>query len=145
MNGAGFSEIPLDDDPDVGGTNGGSQGGAQGGPQPPSPQPETKRPLPVHAYVARPFSEIPRRQWLHAGHYIRKQIVMTVAPGGYGKTALVLLNAIEMVTGRGLIGPKPVGGALRVLYWNGEDPEDEVERRIAAICIHYNIKPETLE
>src|SRR5262249_51782912 len=59
--------------------------------------------------VARAFADIPRRQWLHAGHYVRGQIVMTVAPGGYGKTSLVICNAIEMVTGHGLIGPPPVG------------------------------------
>jgi hypothetical protein len=64
---------------------------------------------------------------------------MTVAPGGYGKTTLILCNTTEMCTGKGLIGPAPIGGALRVLYWNAEDPEDEVERRIAAICIHYQI------
>jgi hypothetical protein len=102
-------------------------------------------PLPLRPYTPRPFTQIPRRQWLHAGHYIREQVVMTVAPGGYGKTALILLNAIEMATGRGLIGPAPAGGRLRVLYWNGEDPEDEVERRIAAICIRYDIPPEELE
>ena len=31
-----------------------------------------------------------------AGHYIRQQVVMTVAPGGYGKTSLIIINAIEM-------------------------------------------------
>jgi hypothetical protein len=93
----------------------------------------------LRAYVPRPFCEIPRRRWLHAGHYIRQQVVMTVAPGGYGKTALVLCNALEMGTGKGLIGPSPIEGRVRVLYWNAEDPEDEVERRIAALCIHYRI------
>ena len=64
---------------------------------------------------------------------------MTVAPGGYGKTALILCNTIEMCTGKGLIGPFPIAGPLRVLYWNAEDPDDEVERRVAALCIHYQI------
>ena len=99
--------------------------------------------LPLHAYVPRPFDQIPPRGWLHAKHYVRKTVVMTVAPGGYGKTALFLLNAIEMAIGRGLIGPAP-NEQIRVLYWNGEDDEDEVERRIAAICLHHNIEPETL-
>jgi hypothetical protein len=40
---------------------------------------ETSKPL-LHAYAPRPFAQIPRRQWLHAGHYIRQQVVMTVAP-----------------------------------------------------------------
>jgi hypothetical protein len=63
---------------------------------------------------------------------------MTVAPGAYGKTSLVLVNAIEMALGRGLIGPSPQK-RLRVAYWNGEDPDDEILRRIAAICIRYDI------
>ena len=64
---------------------------------------------------------------------------MTIAPGGYGKTALILCNTIEMCTGKGLIGPARMAGPVRVLYWNAEDPEEEVERRIAALCVHYQI------
>lgn len=92
----------------------------------------------LRPYSPRPFTSIQRRQWLHAGHYIRKHVVMTVAPGGYGKTSLILCNAIEMGTATGLIGPAPPE-ALRVAYWNGEDPDDEIERRIAALCIRHNI------
>ena len=95
-------------------------------------------------YEARTFSAIPRRRWLHAGHYIRGQVVMTVAPGGYGKTTLVLCNSIEMATGRGLIGPRPPGGPLHIAYWNAEDPDVEIERRIAAICLRYQIEPASL-
>jgi AAA domain-containing protein/bifunctional DNA primase/polymerase-like protein len=104
---------------------------------------QPQQPL-LHAYAPRPFSQIPRRQWLHAGHYIRQQVVMTVAPGGYGKTTLLIANAVEMCTGLGLLGSAPPGGALRVAYWNAEDPEDEVERRIAAACLRHDINPETL-
>src|SRR5262245_28106390 len=98
----------------------------------------------LHAYAPRSFSQIPRRQWLHAGHYIRQQVVMTVAPGGYGKTTLLITNAVEMCTGLGLLGSAPPGGAMRVAYWNAEDPEDEVERRVAATCLRHNIDPEAL-
>ena len=60
---------------------------------------------------------------------------MTVAPGGYGKTSLIIVNVIEMCLGTGLIGPAPSGGQLSVAYWNAEDPPEEVERRIAAVCL----------
>jgi hypothetical protein len=89
-------------------------------------------------YEGRAFNLIPRRAWLHAGHYVRGQVVMTVAPGGYGKTSLILCNAIEMATGRGLIGPGPFG-VLRVAYWNAEDDDTEIERRIAAACLHHQV------
>lgn len=97
-------------------------------------------------YRYRPFPQIPLRKWLHAGHFIRGHVTMTVAPGGWGKSSLDLINAIEMVTCRGLIGPDPsYGQPLRVGYWNGEDPPEEIERRIAAICLHYDIDAQTLE
>jgi hypothetical protein len=108
-----------------------------------APEQEPDKPL-LRPYVPRPFAQIPRRQWLHAGHYIRQQVVMTVAPGGYGKTTLLIANVLEMCTGQGLLGPEPPNGPLRVAYWNAEDPEDEVERRIAAACLRHNIAPEML-
>jgi AAA domain len=105
----------------------------------------TNAPQVLWTYQGREFTTIPHRHWLHAGHYIRGQVVMTIAPGGYGKTSLVLCNAIEMVTGRGLLGPPPTGGSVRVAYWNAEDPDEEIERRIAAICIRYGIDPKSLK
>jgi hypothetical protein len=96
-------------------------------------------------YEARPFSDIPRRCWLHAGHYIRGQVVMTVAPGGYGKTSLEICNSLEMATARGLIGPPPSSGPLNVGYWNAEDPDEEIERRIAAACLRHEIDPTSLQ
>ena len=40
--------------------------------------------------------------------------------------------------GHDLPGIKPQERA-RVLYWNGDDPVEEVERRIHAICEHFEI------
>ena len=108
-----------------------------------TPQAEPSKPLLV-PYATTTFAGIPCRQWLHAGHYIRGQVVMTVAPGGYGKTTLIICNALEMAVGRGLIGPASPTGPLRVAYWNGEDPDDEIERRIAAACLRYDINPAAL-
>ena len=82
--------------------------------------------LPLAPYVARPFSQIPLRQWLHAA-------------------SLIIVNVIEMCLGTGLIGPAPSGGQLSVAYWNAEDPPEEVERRMAAVCLHHEIEPERLE
>jgi hypothetical protein len=117
-------------------------------PPDPSPRPanggDASAAPPLHAYVPRAFADIPPRRWLHAGHYIRGQVVMTVAPGGYGKTSLVLCNAIEMSVGVGLIGALPSESTLRVAYWNAEDPDEEVERRIAAVCIRHQLSPSTL-
>lgn len=99
----------------------------------------------LRAYAHTPFAQLPPRYWIHAGHYVRKHVVMTVAPGGFGKSSLLLCNAMEMVTGRGLIGPQPVE-RVRVLYWNSEEPEAaEIDRRIAALCTAHSVDPKTLE
>jgi hypothetical protein len=101
-------------------------------------EPTIKQPL--FAYVARPFDQIPARQWLHARHYVRRYVVMTVAPGGYGKSSLLLCNAVEMATGIGLIGPNPIE-PVKCVYWNAEEAEvEEIERRIAALCIAHKSK-----
>ena len=86
----------------------------------------------------RPASEIPPRQWLFGRHLIRGFLSLTVAPGGLGKSSLLIVEALAMATGRDLLGDAPPM-PLRVWYWNGEDPREEVERRIAAASLHYGI------
>ena len=34
---------------------------------------------------------------------------------------------------------------MRVWYWNGEDPQEELERRVIAICLHYGIDRREVE
>ncbi|WP_267355240.1 MULTISPECIES: AAA family ATPase [unclassified Methylobacterium] len=86
---------------------------------------------------------IPPRRWLYGRHYIRRFTTATIAPGGLGKTSLVLVEALAMVTGKPLLGIR-VAEPLRVWVWNGEDPREEVERRLAAACTHYGITAEDI-
>ena len=86
---------------------------------------------------------IPSRRWLYGRHYIRRFTTATIAPGGLGKTSLVLVEALAMVTGKPLLGIQ-VAEPLRVWVWNGEDPREEVERRLAAACAHYGITAEDI-
>lgn len=81
---------------------------------------------------------IPPRCWLYGGHFIRRYATVTIAPGGLGKSSLELVEALAMVTGRPLLG-RLVKEPLRVWYWNGEDPREEVERRLMAACLHFGI------
>ena len=96
------------------------------------------------SYVYRDPTKIPVRQWVYGKHLIRRFLSTTVAPGAVGKSSLVLVEAIAMAIGRPLLGV-PVPKRLRVWYWNGEDPIEEIERRVAAICIHYGIDGRDLE
>ncbi|MCJ2098444.1 AAA family ATPase [Methylobacterium sp. E-046] len=95
-------------------------------------------PIRATPFVLRDPRSIPRRQWLYGRHYIRRYPTATVAPGGLGKTSLILVEALAMATGKPLLGVR-VPEPLRVWVWNGEDPREEIERRLAAACIHYGI------
>ncbi len=88
-----------------------------------------------------PFSpaQIPPRQWLYGRSAIRKFISVLVSPGGSGKSALMMAEAVAMATGRELLpGEKPIQ-PLRVWVHNSEDPLDEQLRRLAAAMSHHGI------
>src|SRR5262249_38734507 len=75
---------------------------------------------------------------LFGRHYIRKTIGATVGGGGRGKTTLGLLEFVGMACGRNLLTGEKIE-PLRAWYVNGEEPQDELDRRFAAICQHYGI------
>jgi len=91
-------------------------------------------------FQQREYSTFPRRQFLYARHYIRRYLSCTVAPSGVGKSSKALVEAVAMASGRNLLGQWP-SSRLRVWYWNGEDPLEEIERRVGAICLHYRVEP----
>jgi len=82
--------------------------------------------------------QLPARQFLYGNHYIRKFASVTVAPGGLGKSTLVLVECIAMATGRDLLGIRP-NSLCKVIYFNAEDPLDEIQRRVLAICDFFSI------
>lgn len=88
--------------------------------------------------------KLPRREFAFGTHYIRKYVSVTVAPGGLGKTANSIVEALAMVSGKPLAGTKP---AERLNCWlfNSEDPRDELQRRIMAACIRYKLTPQDLD
>lgn len=76
--------------------------------------------------------DIAPREWIYGRHYIRRFISATVAPGGLGKSALVLAEAVAIALGTPLLDIEPAE-TTGVWYHNGEDPKDEIDRRIAAL------------
>jgi hypothetical protein len=81
---------------------------------------------------------IPLRRWIYGRHFIRKFASETVSHGGLGKSSLEMTEALAIVTGRDLLGVTP-DQRVNVWYWNGEDPYDELQRRIMAAALHYGI------
>jgi hypothetical protein len=96
------------------------------------------------AFSWRDPSTIPPRRWLYGRHFVRGYVTATVSPGGVGKSSLLLVELVCMATGRDLLGQR-VKRPLTVWYYNLEDPLDEIERRIGAICLQYGIRPDELE
>jgi hypothetical protein len=104
---------------------------------------EASAPAPSVALQATPFvlrdhRTITPRDWVYDEHYIKGFLSATIAPGGGGKTSLKLVEGVALASGKNLLGPM-VRKKHWVWYWNGEEPLDELERRVAAICLHYNI------
>lgn len=83
-------------------------------------------------------SRLPSREWLYGRNLCRGVVSMTVAPGGTGKSALALCEAVALATGKRLIGSE-VNGPLRVWYWNLEDGIEELQRRIQAIFVQHGV------
>ncbi len=107
---------------------------------------ETQEATPPRKRIeAKPFDpskwqSIPPREWLYDDHYIRNFVTGTSAPSKQGKSTLVLAEAISMATGLDLlrVGPARMPSKrLKVWIWNGEDTEEELARRIKAICFYY--------
>jgi hypothetical protein len=64
---------------------------------------------PKAPFILRPIKKfdlagIPPREFLFGRHYQRRTVSGTVAPGGTGKSSLVMVEAIAMATGRDLLG-----------------------------------------
>lgn len=104
---------------------------------------KSRRKVTATPFTWREPATIPPREKVYGRHFVRKFISGTLAPGGVGKSSQALVEAVAMASGRDLLGV-PVKAPLRVWYWCGEDPIDEIERRVAAILIHYQITPEEL-
>ena len=102
-----------------------------------------RRVLVLQPFTPFDVSKLPPRSWLYGKHYQRRTVSLTAGPGGMGKTSNDMVEAIAMVTGRNLLGEQPEE-RLRVWFHNGEDPRDEIDRRLAAICQHFKIPQEEL-
>lgn len=86
---------------------------------------------------------IPKRRWLYGKHYIRGYVSVLASQGGIGKTSMQNVEAVSVCLGRSLL-EEEVHEQCNVWVVNGEDPLEEMQRRFAAIFMHYNIKPEDI-
>jgi AAA domain-containing protein len=76
-------------------------------------------------------AEIPTRDWIIPGLFMRRHVSVIVAPSGSGKSLLTLQLGIACTLNLTWAGWRP-RGEFRVLVINSEDDFDEVRRRLAA-------------
>ena len=96
-------------------------------------------------YTYRDPASISMRQWIYKPHYLRRVLTLTAAQGGVGKSSLVMAESVAMAGGLQMLRYEPTGEALNVWYWNGEDDEDELDRRFGAILKYYKLEPDDFD
>lgn len=84
------------------------------------------------------------RVWPIQDYLLKGAVNLLVAEGGAGKSSLTLVEAISIATNRNLLG---LGIVVQgnVLVVNNEDDDNEFDRRIGAICLHYGISTSELK
>lgn len=89
-----------------------------------------------------PFApaQIPPRRFVYGRHAIAGFVSLLVAPGGSGKSALSLVDAVAVASDRELLaGDKPIRTGP-VWVHNAEDDRDEMLRRLAALLKHFGMR-----
>lgn len=81
---------------------------------------------------------IPRRPWLVEGVAIRQAVTILGGYGSVGKSVLSLQLAAALATGAAGLG-FAVKEPTPVLVVNNEDPDDELDRRLAAVVQHFGV------
>jgi len=82
--------------------------------------------------------EIEPRQWLLGNTLCRGYISALIAPGGVGKTATAIAQALAFATTKEITG-EHVFQRARVLYLSAEDSEEELRRRVRAAMLYHQI------
>ncbi len=86
---------------------------------------------------------IPVRDWVLGRRYLRDFVTVLIAPGGQGKSTMVLADAAAIASGRPITGDA-VYHQGKVWYYNTEDPQDELDRRVTAMAILHKLTKEDL-
>lgn len=129
-------------------TDGSEFGAANDNETPNSEQPNERHDklaetLRLGSYVCVDPKSIPPRQTL-LPHYTIGFYGLLVAPGGIGKSSIAMAEALAIHTAKNLLNWKTPPIQRKVMYI-GEDPTDEISRRIEALRIEHKLTPSDLD
>lgn len=82
---------------------------------------------------------IPPREWIVPALLARTFVTALISPGGTGKTQFAASIGLALSAGRSDILGFDVPKRAKVWYWNQEDDQDELRRRIGAVREHFGI------
>ena len=82
---------------------------------------------------------IPKRPWIFGRWLLSGTVACVVAPGGVGKSTLLMSMALSLSSGRSFLGKAIFGDPKRVWLWNLEDDMDELSRSLQAAALHHGI------
>jgi hypothetical protein len=105
---------------------------------------------PAKGLAATPYawpdaSQIELRDWIAGRWILRGELTAIIAPGGVGKSSLLVATALSSVSGKPFLGIELWTGAKRVWVWNLEDDQTELSRQIAAAAIQHDIATQDCE
>lgn len=83
--------------------------------------------------------DIPKRPWIFGRWLLSGTVACVVAPGGVGKSTLLMSMALSLCSGRSFLGKAIYGDPKRVWLWNLEDDMDELSRSLQAAASHHGI------
>jgi hypothetical protein len=92
------------------------------------------------------FSNLPPRPWMYGFSSLVGMVSAVCGNGGSGKTSIEIAKGMAVAIGRDILATGPNDEAHHVhvqgnvLYWNLEDPEDEMIRRLYAEMLHRGVK-----
>jgi hypothetical protein len=104
------------------------------------PEGDNKAPLiEASPYEWRDPLNIPKRPWIFGRWLLSGTVACVVAPGGVGKSTLLMSMALSLSSGRSFLGKAIFGDPKRVWLWNLEDDMDELSRSLQAAALHHGI------
>ena len=103
---------------------------------------DTKRasrptPFKVRSLADMQGKQIPERDWLIPSILVRRSITLFAGDGGTGKSLMCQQLQVAAAIGVDWMG-LPIKGPIQSFAMYCEDDDDELDRRFASICAHYN-------
>lgn len=96
------------------------------------------KPFVLHPVGLLEPSKRPPRDWLVRHRLMRKHSTVTAAAPGVGKSTLTIEEAVSLASGMDFLG-FGIDRPRKVAVINNEETRDELERRIEATCVRFEV------